>query len=98
MPPYPLTCEGVGMWLVARWERRGLMSNPTNTRPLVSALTHHARLHRREALSRRLGAAVVVASASATRSVRGVNVNIAPTTRQRARLGYGSVYGPIESR
>ena len=43
LDPYPLTANVVGVWLVRRYSEEGLMSNMSNTKPLVSALTHFAR-------------------------------------------------------
>ena len=41
--PYPLTADVVGVWLVRRYSEEGLLSNISNTKPLISALTHFAR-------------------------------------------------------
>ena len=38
LEPYPLKAKRVGAWLLARWNR-GWVSNPPNTRSLVSSLT-----------------------------------------------------------
>ena len=38
--PYPLEAATVGTWLLRRWAK-GLKSNLSNTKPLVSSLTHH---------------------------------------------------------
>jgi len=43
LDPYPLTADVVGVWLVRRYSEEGLMSNMSNTKPLISALTHFAR-------------------------------------------------------
>ena len=43
LEPYPLTAEAVGIWLGRRYSDKGLKSNLSNTKPLISALTHHAR-------------------------------------------------------
>ena len=38
--PYPLLARHVGAWLLARW-KKWRKSNLSNTKPLISALTHH---------------------------------------------------------
>ena len=40
MSPFPPSAEAVGMWLGARWAK-GRKSNKNNTKPLISAVTHH---------------------------------------------------------
>ena len=42
LPAYPLTAEVVGVWLLRRYSKK-MRSNVSNTKPLISALTHHAR-------------------------------------------------------
>jgi hypothetical protein len=41
LEPWPLRAKAIVMWLLARYEK-GLKSNASNTKPLVSSLTHHA--------------------------------------------------------
>ena len=38
--PYPLKADTITMWLLARY-KKGLKSNASNTKPLISSLTHH---------------------------------------------------------
>ena len=38
--PYPLLARHVGAWLLARW-KKWRKSNLSNTKPLISALTHN---------------------------------------------------------
>ena len=42
-PLLPLTCEGVGTWLIRRWWIKGRVSNKTSCNTYVSSLVAHAR-------------------------------------------------------